>query len=149
MAFIAFFVALVVSFLSVWLITIFFGNEYRYAGSILSVHVWAGLLVFVGVVRGKWMLVENLQKYDIALHVSGAVLNVMLNTVLIPKYHGLGAAYATIISYFFAATVTPMFIPRIRKSIVMILIAYINMLNFRTARLIYMEIGRVTKDLLR
>ena len=140
MAFIAFIVAVVMSFASVWLVTLFYGEAFRYSGSILFIHVWAGMAVFMGVVRGKWLLTENLQRHEISLHASGAVINVLLNIVLIPAYQGRGAAYATIISYFFATIITPIFIPKLRKSVAMILRAYINIFNMGAVRYLYKEI---------
>jgi Na+-driven multidrug efflux pump len=47
----------------------------------------------------KWLIIEHLLKYSLVTQASGAILNVLLNFLLIPAYHGVGAAFATLISY--------------------------------------------------
>jgi O-antigen/teichoic acid export membrane protein len=50
-------------------------------------------------VLSRWLLVEDLVRFSLVTHAAGAVLNVALNLVLIPRYGGLGAAAATVASY--------------------------------------------------
>jgi O-antigen/teichoic acid export membrane protein len=47
----------------------------------------------------KWLLVENLLKLSLLSQALGAITNVFLNMLLIPRYGPIGAAYATVISY--------------------------------------------------
>ena len=61
MVWLAFFVALPMSFLSTTIVTILFGDTYKQAGTILSIHIWASVFVFLGVASGKWFLTENRQ----------------------------------------------------------------------------------------
>ena len=54
-------------------------------------------------------LSENLQKYSFYRTLAGAIINIILNYLLIPKYGIYGAAFATLISqaiasYLFNAT---------------------------------------------
>lgn len=92
-------IALPVTFLSHLLINTLFGASYAEAGLILSIHIWASLFVFWGVAQSPWNLAENLTKLSLQRTVIGAVINVLLNLVLIPLYAGTGAAIATLISY--------------------------------------------------
>lgn len=96
-------VAIPVTFLSDWLVTILFGAEYQSAGAILAIHVWAGLFVSLGVASGKWFTIEN--KSDLMFYRTflGALTNVALNFVLIPRFSVQGCALATLISYSLAA----------------------------------------------
>jgi PST family polysaccharide transporter len=91
-------IAVPMTFLSNWIIRTFFGAAFKDAGPVLSVHIWASVFVFLGVASSKWFIVENLQKLTLIRTLGGAVANVAMNLVLIPKYGALGAAWATLIS---------------------------------------------------
>jgi PST family polysaccharide transporter len=96
-------IALAVTFLSDWLIVFLFGDEYFAAGSILALHIWAGVFVFMRALLSKWLLVENLLFFSLVTHGVGAIINIALNLWLIPIYFGVGAAIATVVSYAFAS----------------------------------------------
>ena len=61
MAFMAIAIALPMTFLSDWIVELLYGAQYNQAGSVLVIHIWAGVFVFLGVASAKWFLVENLQ----------------------------------------------------------------------------------------
>ena len=96
-------VAIVVTLIATPLIVLLFGEDYRQAGDILSIHIWTCPAVFVGVVLQKWFLAERLLIHSFARHIFGAVLNVGLNLWLIPIWGGAGAAIGTLISYTFVS----------------------------------------------
>jgi len=96
-------VALPTTFLSGWVIQILFGSYYKLAGTVLAIHVWAGVFVALGVASGKYLLVNELQKIALLNTAVGAVLNVALNYWLLPRMGVVGAAVATIVSYAVAA----------------------------------------------
>lgn len=96
-------VAVPMTFLSSWLVTLLFGEAYEAAGTVLAVHIWAAVFVFLGVASGQWFLSENRQMLSLQRTVLGAVVNVILNILLIPRYEILGAALATVIAQLFAA----------------------------------------------
>jgi polysaccharide transporter, PST family len=91
------------SFLSTTLITILFGNGYAEAGQILAIHIWASVFVFMGVATSPWFIAEGLTKFTFRQTLIGAVVNVVLNFLLIPRFAGIGAAIATVIAYAIAA----------------------------------------------
>jgi PST family polysaccharide transporter len=62
----------------------------------LGILAWTGVFVAVGVVREAWMLAEGLMLLSFATTASGALLNVLLNLVLIPRFGSAGAAAATL-----------------------------------------------------
>jgi len=95
--------AILMTFLSDWVVTLMFGNAYLEAGTVLSIHIWAGIFVFLGVASGKWFLIEGLQRYSFYRTLLGVVVNIALNLIMIPKFGVLGAAWATVISYAVAA----------------------------------------------
>jgi O-antigen/teichoic acid export membrane protein len=95
--------AIVISAFAYYIIEIVFGGEYRRAAPILTIHTWTSVFVFIGFASGNWFIVENLQKLVFYRTLSGAVINVALNYVIIPLYGGIGAAVATLISQFVAS----------------------------------------------
>ena len=96
-------VAIPVTFLSDWIINFLYGSEFSTAVDVLKIHIWAGIFVFLGVASSKWFIAENLQKYSFYRVLSGSVVNVILNFILIPKFGIKGAAVATLISQIIAA----------------------------------------------
>jgi PST family polysaccharide transporter len=103
MTWIAIMVALPVTFFAKPLVTMLFGAEYSEAGGVLAIHVWATVFVFLGVAGGNWFLAENQQLISLQRTALGAVVNVLLNILLIPTLGVVGAAWATLISYAIAA----------------------------------------------
>jgi PST family polysaccharide transporter len=69
---------------------------------VLLVHIWAAILVFMRALLSKWLIAENLLRMSLLSHSLGALANVFLNYYLIPPHGPVGAAYATVLSYFFA-----------------------------------------------
>jgi PST family polysaccharide transporter len=96
-------VAIPMTFLSNWIVTLLFGTAFQKAGAVLAIHIWAGVFVFLGVASGKWYLVENLQRISLYRTLLGAFTNIILNLILIPNYGAFGAAIATVVSYSVAA----------------------------------------------
>jgi len=92
-------IAIPMTFLSGWLVTLLFGERYAEAGPALSVHIWAGVPVFLGVVKDSYLLTEGLTRLSFVMAFGGAVINVALNYFLIPRYGALGAAIATVAAY--------------------------------------------------
>jgi len=91
-------IALPMTFLSNWIVNLLYGSAYNQSGSVLMIHIWAGVFVFLGVASSKWFLSENLQKYSFYRTLAGAIINIILNYILIPKYGIYGAAFATLVS---------------------------------------------------
>lgn len=73
--------------------------EYAYAAPVLSVHIWSGVFVFLGAASGQYLIAENLNKLTFVRTTFGAVVNIVLNLILIPKMGMMGAAIATLVAY--------------------------------------------------
>jgi PST family polysaccharide transporter len=91
-------VAIPMTFLSDWVVTLLFGNAYQQSGTVLAIHIWAGLFVFLGLASGKWFIIEGFQRYYFCRTLLGAGVNVGLNLIMIPKFGVIGAAWATVVS---------------------------------------------------
>ena len=99
MFWIAFGIASFTTIFSYLIIKILFGIAYMGAVTTLQIYVWAGIAVFLGSAVGQYILVNNLTKISFYNTVLGAVINIILNIILIPKMGINGAALATLISY--------------------------------------------------
>lgn len=96
-------VALIMTLLSEWLILLFFGDHYAESASILVIHIWAAIFIFMRAAFSKWILIQNALIFSLITQGLGAFVNVVLNYFLIPEFGAQGAAYATLISYAFAS----------------------------------------------
>jgi len=103
MFWIAIAVAVPVTFLSDVIINLLYGGQYNQAGGVLLIHIWSGIFVFLGVSSDKWLLTENLTKISMLNTAIGAIINVVLNLILIKKIGIIGAAWASLASYSFSA----------------------------------------------
>ncbi|MES1999066.1 MAG: flippase [Pseudomonadota bacterium] len=106
MIFLAVGVALPVTFLAKSIVVMLYGTHYQDAGIVLSIHIWAGIFVGLGVANGQWFLAENLQRLATLNTLIGAAVNVTLNYFLIPVYGITGVAFATFVSYGVSAYLT-------------------------------------------
>ncbi len=95
-------IALPMTLLSDWIVQLLYGGQYNQAGSVLAIHIWAGVFVFLGVAFSGYLTTENLTKKSFYRTLLGAVLNVVLNLILMPKYGIKGAAFATLLGQFTA-----------------------------------------------
>ena len=95
--------ALPLSLFSPYIIQILYGDAYSAASGVLAIYAWAAIFVFLGVASSSYLLAENLTIVSLYRTTLGAVTNVGLNLLLIPRFGITGAAYATLISYGVAA----------------------------------------------
>ncbi|MBW4537592.1 MAG: flippase [Myxacorys chilensis ATA2-1-KO14] len=115
MVLISYSISIAMSFLAEPIILRLYGSDYSEAIPILVTHIWASVFVFLGVARSIWLTAENLVIFSLKTTVIGAIVNVGLNMILIPKYAGLGAAIATVVAYLFAVLLSCAFYPRLRS----------------------------------
>lgn len=83
------------------IVTIVFGNDFIQTVPILQIAVWYVMFGNYGSVRNVWILAEEKQKHLWKINLSGALINVFLNAVLIPMFGGSGAAFASLITQLF------------------------------------------------
>ncbi len=103
MVWIAMPIALMTTMAADLVVQVLYGAQFSKAASVLTIHVWAGVFVSLGVASSKWYIAENLQFFSSINTVVGAVVNIVLNLILIERYGIIGAAWATVISYGLAA----------------------------------------------
>ena len=91
-----------------WLVYLMYGAEYMPATSTLQISAWQTMFAMLGSARGIWIVCENKGKYVKYYLGIGAVINVILNYVLIPIYGAGGAAVATLATQMFTAVFAPL-----------------------------------------
>jgi O-antigen/teichoic acid export membrane protein len=92
--------------------------EYAYAAPTLSVHIWSGVFVFLGAASSQYLIAENFNKLTFIRTGFGAIVNIVLNLILIPHMGMMGAAIATLVAYA-SATFFIIFIPKVSDQGVM------------------------------
>ena len=92
-------VAVTLTFAAKFIVSFLFGEVYSAASIVLTIHVWAGINVAIGSVWSKWLLLENKLIIGLYGQLAGAIINVGLNLLLIPEFGVVGAALATLGSY--------------------------------------------------
>jgi|YelNatPaOPRAMG01_1025707.scaffolds.fasta_scaffold69260_1 O-antigen/teichoic acid export membrane protein len=92
-------IALPVTFLSKFIISILFGNSYLPSAPVLTIYIWAGVSVFLGVATNQFLVTENFTRLIFYRTFAGMILNVILNLILIPVMGITGSAVATLLSY--------------------------------------------------
>lgn len=80
------------------LMSLVYGGRYEGGAPILALYVTAGIFVMIGHVREYWITMESRTMLSLVTMASGALINVLLNLMLIPLYGGMGAAVATVVS---------------------------------------------------
>ena len=97
------------------LVVTLFGPRYVDAAPILAIHSWAGIFVAIGVLSYNWYINTGHLRYSMYQTFAGAVCNIALNSVLIPRYAGTGAAVATVASQIVSTTLLNAFAPESRE----------------------------------
>ncbi|MEM6802786.1 MAG: flippase [Bacteroidota bacterium] len=96
-------IAVFINLFGPWILEFMYGSEFNDSKPVLIIHIWSILFAYLGVAGSKWLLTEDLQKHTFYRTTLGAVINVGLNILWIPRYGIIGAAWATLIAQVFAA----------------------------------------------
>lgn len=97
--------SVLMTLLARYLILLLYGVEYLPAADALRIVVWYTTFSYIGSVRNIWILANELQHYLWRINLSGALANVVLNSVLIPLFGISGAALASLLTQFFTNVV--------------------------------------------
>lgn len=94
----AYLAAIPVSLCAGPLMRLLYGESYAIAGTVLAVHVWTVVFVFLGVAYSPWIFNERRSYFWMVQTVAGACLNVLLNLWLIPSQGAVGCAIAAVLA---------------------------------------------------
>lgn len=106
---ISFIVAIMFSVLAPFAIPTLYTTAYNPAIIPSILLVWSVPFAYIGVARIIQITSEELQRYVILFSISTVVLNIILNSIFIPKLGATGAALATLISEIFVCAIVPLF----------------------------------------
>jgi PST family polysaccharide transporter len=96
------------------IVDLLFGANYHSAGNVLMVHAWTIVFVFIGITQSGYEVTERLTWFGSAKTFLGAVLNIILNVIFIPRYGVVGSAVATLIAQIFSCVLLNGLHPRTR-----------------------------------
>lgn len=94
------FIAIIITFLAKPIMTVLFGNSYLESIAILKIYIWSSVGLFLSVAVNQYLISENSVKTIFGLNFLSMIINIGLNLWFIPYIGLLGAAWATLISYF-------------------------------------------------
>ena len=114
--YISVFVALLIHLFGDYVVIILYGEAYMPAVVPLKIVTWYVAFSYLGAARNAWIICENNQKYLKYIYFGAAVINIILNLMLIPQYSTEGAAIASLITQFCTSIVLPFFIPDMRPN---------------------------------
>lgn len=92
-------IAIIMTFSSVSTTQVLYGLQFPGSGTILSIHIWANVPVFLCTALIQYQLIEGAYKTNLYASIAGLVVNILINIMLIPSMGGIGAAIATVVSY--------------------------------------------------
>lgn len=98
------------------IVNITYGADYVPAINAVRILVWCTTCSYLGVIRNIWILAEKKQKYLWRIDISGAIVNVILNMLMIPVWGICGAAFASLITQFFTNVVMGFILKSIRAN---------------------------------
>lgn len=81
------------------IIRVLFGTDFLASIPLLIVLVWASVFISFSAAREIVLNTENKLRYAAYINVTGALVNILLNLLLIPQMGAMGSAIATLIAY--------------------------------------------------
>lgn len=91
--------AVVVSVGSQFIVQTLFGDAFREAAPALAIQAWAGVFVAIGVGANPWFINTGQLRFGIYQALAAAMVGIVLNSVLVPRFGLTGAAASMVCSY--------------------------------------------------
>ena len=98
-----------------------YGTDYLPAVAPLRIVIWYIAFSYLGVARDIWVVCEKRQKCLKYLYIGSAALNVVLNSIMIPRFGVNGAAWATVLTQFSTVFFFPLLIKDFRPNVKLML----------------------------
>lgn len=100
-----------------WFFETFYRSEYMASVPSLYLLIWSTLFSHLAVSRSTWLVCEGLNRYSELFPIWGAVTNLILNALLIPRLGATGASTATLITQIVVTMIAPLFYKATRPSV--------------------------------
>ncbi len=94
---------------SKYIINLLYKEQFDQASTVLMFHIWAGVLVSLGVVTSSIVIANNKQNNALISTSIGAISNIILNLLMIPRFGIIGAAFTTILSQIISGLIVPIY----------------------------------------
>lgn len=78
-------IALIVTFLSDYIIGFFYTHQYTEASILIKIYAWVSVFYFLSSASGRWYINEGLQKYALNRNVIGLVMGVVFKFLINPE----------------------------------------------------------------
>lgn len=98
------------------IIMVLYGSAYIGAIVALKIVVWYCSFSYLGSAKNIWLISEGKQKYEKWFTLIGAMTNILLNIIMIPKYGIVGASVATLITQIVTNFISPLLFKETRDS---------------------------------
>ncbi|HKX78529.1 MAG TPA: flippase [Novosphingobium sp.] len=108
-------VAIVTTVLAPYVIVMLYGPEFSESATVLTLHIWSGLFMSLGLASGSWIMAEKRTRLGLYRNLCGAAVNIVLNLLLIPIWGPIGASVATLSSLFMAYMLFDFMVPAMRE----------------------------------
>lgn len=117
--------SLVIALLARLIVVILYGSSYLGAVGALRITIWCETFAMIGTLRGIWIICENKNKYVKYYIAIGAVVNLVLNAIMIPRIGINGAAIATLITQITTSLIAPLFFKETKAHTVIVLRSFV------------------------
>lgn len=107
--------AIILALLAKPIIYLFYGEAYASAIYAFRIQVFSASFVALGVLSSAWLILNHHTSHALRRTLLGAVVNVALNTIMIPLYGITGAAASTVIAQIFATYLADFAYPQMRS----------------------------------
>lgn len=97
------------------IIYILYGEAYFEAAPALAILIWATCFSMIGTARSTWIIATGRNKFSKYFTCMGAVLNTVLNAVIIPRWGFVGASATTLATEMFVSLAAPLFFSETRE----------------------------------
>lgn len=101
MVILAFPIGILITLLAESIILLTFGPEFKPSAIALQILVWSSVFIYMSQPFGQLVRSTNRQIIETKITAAGAILNIFLNLLIIPKLSYIGASITTVITEFF------------------------------------------------
>ena len=95
---IAFIIALFTTVFSKYIILVTYGNQYKESASIVVILIWVNVFIYLNSSWNYSKIIEGKEYAILYFHSLAAILNIISNMILIPKYGAYGASASIIVA---------------------------------------------------
>lgn len=92
-----------------WLIPLLLGQQFVASKSVLVIHTWIAVFVFLDAAAYQYLITQNLQRFIVWRSGLALTINAIAAVLLAPEYGARGVAMGALTAYFFGTVVTYLF----------------------------------------